>query len=83
MHIPAMTLQEWMDAKRLKDAGLAALTDGKVSRSQVSRIRRGVCLPERATAVELERVTGIPWFRFLVGDAATGRATEPVTAAAS
>jgi transcriptional regulator with XRE-family HTH domain len=35
-----MTLQEWMDAKGLKDRQVAALLEGALSRSQVSRIRR-------------------------------------------
>lgn len=64
-----MTLQEWMSREGLNDAALASRT-GKISRSQISRIRRGISRPEPATARELERLTGIPAATFVMGEAA-------------
>ena len=60
----ALTLQEWMDARELSDAQLAAQVEG-LSRSQVSRIRRRVSIASPSTALKLERVTGIPAERFV------------------
>lgn len=60
----ALTLQEWMDARDLTDAKLAAQVEG-LSRSQVSRIRRRVSIASAATALKLEKITGIPAERFV------------------
>jgi transcriptional regulator with XRE-family HTH domain len=54
-----MTLQEWMDKRKLNDAQVAARVDG-LSRSQVSRIRRGVSRPSPETALKLSQLTKIP-----------------------
>lgn len=65
------TLAEWMATKRWKDADLAREIHG-LSRSQISRIRRGVSCPTIATARKLEGVTKIPAARFVMGEAADG-----------
>lgn len=64
VHIRIMTLQEWMDAKGLNDAALAGRL-GVVSRSQVSRIRRGISRPSPELAAQLEAATKIPAWNFL------------------
>lgn len=53
-----MTLQQWMDRKGLTDADVAAKVEG-LSRSQVSRIRRGVSRPSPETALKLAKLTKI------------------------
>ena len=59
----AQTLQGWMDEHQLNDRQLAEKL-GKVTRSQVCRIRRGArTSPD--TAQVLERVTGIPATNFI------------------
>jgi len=65
-----MTLQEWMDLKDLKDAGLERELNKALSRSQISRIRRGVSKPSLEKARLLERHTKIPAAAFLTGEAA-------------
>lgn len=70
VHILCMTLQEWMDLKSWRDERLAQELGGCLSRSQVSRIRRGKSKPTPETARELERVTKIPAAAFIFGDAA-------------
>jgi len=65
-----MTLKEWMAAKGLNDAELARRLDGRLSRSQVNRIRNGKSRPTPDAARILERETGIPAERFVMGDAA-------------
>jgi len=64
-----MTLQEWMDRKGLKDADLAAQVK-VLSRSQISRIRRGVSNPKPDAAKALAALTRIPVVKFLTGEAA-------------
>lgn len=58
-----------MDQKGLADAALAGMVEG-LSRSQVSRIRRGRSRPLPDTARKLEAVTGIPAAKFVLGEAA-------------
>lgn len=68
-----MTLDEWMTLKSFKDADLEReLRDQgiQLSRSQISRIRRGKSKPSPEAAKELERVTKIPAASFIFGDAA-------------
>jgi transcriptional regulator with XRE-family HTH domain len=65
-----MNLAEWMEAEGLKDAGLAERLNGKLSRSQISRIRRRKSIPPIDTAKLLESVTGIPAAEILFGEAA-------------
>lgn len=72
VHIGAMNeLQQWMQSKELNDAKLAELTKGQVSRSQISRIRRGRSIPKVSTAKALEALTGIPWHSFVNSEAAS------------
>ena len=52
-------LQEWMDKRDLVDADVSAIT--KVSRPEISRIRRGLCRASVPTAKALHKLTGIPW----------------------
>lgn len=66
VHIgPMNELQEWMQSKHLKDKDLAKLTQGAISRSQISRIRRGQSSASPVKAMALEAVTGIPWHAFV------------------
>lgn len=65
-----MTLHEWMQKKELKDEHVSRLLGGKLSRSQVSRIRRGKSIPTIETARLLEGVTKIPAAKFVLGEAA-------------
>lgn len=65
-----MNLQEWMDKRGLKDADLAERLGGKLSRSQISRIRRLKSIPTLDNARALEAATKIPAARFLVVDRA-------------
>jgi transcriptional regulator with XRE-family HTH domain len=37
----------------------------KLSRVQVNRLRRGVCVASTATALKLQKLTQIPWHRFI------------------
>ena len=64
-----MTLQEWMTAKSLNDADLAARV-GILSRSQISRIRRGKSKPKPEAAKALAKITRISVAKFLLGEAA-------------
>ena len=64
------TLGQWMKAKRLDDAEVASRLGGVISRSQVSRIRRGKSIPPPATAEALAKLTGIAAGRFALGLAA-------------
>lgn len=63
----SMTLQEWMDAKHLTDADVAAKVGG-LSRSQVSRIRRRVSIPSPETALKLAKLTKIPAKEFIFAE---------------
>lgn len=56
-------LQVWMSANCKLDAEVARAV--KMSRPQISRIRRGVTTTTRRTAKELEKLTGIRWWKFL------------------
>lgn len=60
VHIQPMTLEQWMAAKKLKDADVARLLEDTVSRSQISRIRRGDCFPTQKTARALETLAKAP-----------------------
>lgn len=52
-------LAEWMRQQGRSDAEVAADV-GQISRSQVSRIRRGTSRPSWRVAKALEQTTGIP-----------------------
>jgi hypothetical protein len=57
-----------MDAHKEDDSSLAQrITNAghPLSRVQVSRIRRGESGASKATAVALEKLTGIPWHDFI------------------
>jgi len=60
-------LKDWMERKALSDADVAARIDG-LSRSQVSRIRRGVSRPSPETAEKLAALTRIPAAKFIFGE---------------
>ena len=68
MHIRAMTshptpLAKWMIDNGQNDASMAAAVTGaggKVTRSQINRLRNGTSKPSWASAAALERLTGIP-----------------------
>lgn len=62
-----MTLEQWMKDRNLDDAALAEKV-GVLSRSQISRIRRGECKPRPEAAKALARVTRIPVAKFLLGE---------------
>lgn len=64
-----MTLHQWMETEGVTDAELAARVR-VLSRSQISRIRRGLSAPRRNAARALAEVTGIPFADLLVGVAA-------------
>ena len=70
MHINRMTLHEWMIREGLTDAAVAEKLGGKVGRSQVNRIRRGVSRPGPELARALESLTQIPAAKFVMGEAA-------------
>lgn len=55
-----MDLQDWMSAHKLSDAEVAEKTGGRLSRSQVSRIRRRKSIPPPETAKVLSEVTTLP-----------------------
>jgi transcriptional regulator with XRE-family HTH domain len=63
-----MTLQDWMDKRGLNDRKFANKYP-VVSRSQVSRIRRGESCPSPETARKLEEITKIPAAKFVLGEA--------------
>lgn len=65
-----MTLQEWMELKDFTDAKLATALGGKISRSQISRIRTRKSIPSRETALALAQHTGIPAADFLLAERA-------------
>lgn len=65
-----MTLQEWMDKRSLKDSDMAERLGGKLSRSQISRIRRLKSIPTLENARVLEAATKIPAAKFLLVDRA-------------
>lgn len=57
-----------MDRKALSDADVSAKVEG-LSRSQVSRIRRGKCRPSPETALKLAQLTKIRPERLIFGSA--------------
>jgi ribosome-binding protein aMBF1 (putative translation factor) len=65
-----MKLREWMEVNGINDEGLSRRLDGKISRSQVNRIRQGKSRPSVEVARDLERITSIPAANFVMGDAA-------------
>jgi transcriptional regulator with XRE-family HTH domain len=65
-----MTLNHWMIEHGMTDGALSKALGGIVSRSQLSRIRRGLSRPRKPVAQALEGVTGIPAARFVMGEAA-------------
>jgi transcriptional regulator with XRE-family HTH domain len=56
-------LQTWMTRNEKHDADVARLV--RISRPQVSRIRRGVHAASEKTARRLETLTGIKWWHFM------------------
>lgn len=58
-----------MADQKIKDEALSIRMGRKLSRSQINRIRRGESIPTIETARELERETGIPAERFVMGEA--------------
>jgi ribosome-binding protein aMBF1 (putative translation factor) len=52
-----------MDRRGLGDMEVASKI--KCHRSQINRIRRGVCDPSLKTARQLQSLTGIPWHQFI------------------
>lgn len=62
----AMTrLQSFMDTNNIKDGDLAP--KARISRVQMSRIRRGISHPSRKTAKLLEAATAIPASELIFG----------------
>lgn len=61
---PMTALQRWMTENEKDDAAVAAAV-GSISRSQVSRLRRGESRPSLKTAEALEALTGLPAWEFL------------------
>ncbi len=79
-----MTLDDWMERNGLTDAAVAAKL-GKLSRSQVTRIRLGSNKPSAKIAVQLAKLTGIPSIDFMLGRAGNPRGrrkAEPASAPA-
>lgn len=70
MHAVTMKLRDWMRQNSINDAALSQRLGGKISRSQVNRIRQGKSRPSVEVARELERVTAIPAAQFVMGEAA-------------
>lgn len=58
-------LQAWMTKHDKRDADVARTV--KRSRTQISRIRRGIVGASPATARRLETLTGIKWWAFIGG----------------
>lgn len=56
-------LQDWMIVKGERDETLAPKLG--ITRVQMSRIRRSVNGASKRTALELERLTNIPWYEFI------------------
>lgn len=56
-------LQLWMNKNCMDDAAVARHI--KLSRPQVSRIRRGLCAAKVDSAKRLEALTGIKWHTFM------------------
>ena len=56
-------LQKWMNSKGMGDLRLSQLTN--VSRSHISRIRRGKSGANKALALRLEHLTQIGWEHFI------------------
>lgn len=63
-----MKLHDWMEEQGLNDSQFAAKFP-VVSRSQISRIRRGKSTPPPETARKLAEITKIPAARFAMGEA--------------
>lgn len=56
-------LQTWMNKNGQVDADVARST--RLSRPQISRIRRGIHTASEKTARRLEALTGIKWWHFM------------------
>jgi len=57
------SLQQLMDKHGIADAEVARAVNR--SRCQISRLRRGVTVASHETALKLEALTGIPWWKFV------------------
>lgn len=64
VHIWAM-LAAWMEKEGLNDAQVSVRLGRVISRSQVSRIRRGISVSTPKVAQLLEGLTGIPAWEFV------------------
>ena len=58
-------LQKWMKRNEMDDTAVAVAC--KISRSQINRIRREETTASYATALKLEKLTGIRWWNFMAG----------------
>jgi transcriptional regulator with XRE-family HTH domain len=61
-------LDDWMRANGLTNLALARRLRGRLSRSTVSRIRRGCVWPREESARLLAKATGIPLAQLMGGD---------------
>lgn len=61
---PMTKLQHWMTKNQKLDSEVARVV--KLSRPQISRIRRGVTAAGPLTAQKLEQLTGIKWWHFVI-----------------
>ena len=66
-HCIGMTLAEWMKLNGVCDAALALKTGGRVSRSQINRIRQNKSRPSVETAKAIAEVTGIDAGKLMLG----------------
>lgn len=81
VHNPPMTpLATWMETAGLRDEQVAERLAGKLSRTQVCRIRLGASRPSTESAEALEGLTGIPAWKFLVAKRVTREEREQVKA---
>jgi predicted transcriptional regulator len=62
--MPKTKLQMWMSAHNYDDDAVARAVR-RVSRVQISRIRRGVSHASIETAMRLQELTGIRWHHFV------------------
>lgn len=78
-----MKLGEWMNLKGLKDADVSRLLDGRLSRSQINRIRTAISNPSIENARALEELTSIPAGDFVLGLAGMPQTRAPAEPQAS
>lgn len=56
-------LQQWMTKNGKRDGDVARAV--RLSRPQISRLRRGLTGAKKASAVRLQALTGIKWWHFV------------------